>query len=623
MYGLYKKSIFGGVFMKKFLSIVAICLMVLGVSFSEVFAQVSIPREDTVYCIGAIWGPPTTWNLYAPQSTWGTDHFLYMPLFFYSNAKDAWLPGIGESYKVVNKTTLQVKIRDVAKWSDGKPITAEDVEFTFNTTKRFGFGPGTGWYDYIASVKAVSEKVVEFKIRTDKINYYSFMGYSLGTRVLPKHIYEDLEKKGQNIRDWANDDPAKQVVSGPYKLFFQDPNNVIYERLDNWWGKDIFGLPKPKYIAHIIYKDNASANLAFEKGDSDWAGTFIPEVYALWEKKGLPIRTWFKSKPYYMPDGIVFLYISYQNPVLKDPNIRKAIAYAVPYADMLEKAYFNYSSQAHPSMVIDIFDVYKQWIDYTWARTVWKSEDGRVKTDLTTANKILDSAGYKRGKDGIRVTKDGKRLGPYTISVPYGWTDWMMMCEMIAKNLRDIGIDIKTEFPDYSVWADRMTKGTFDFIISWSAGPGYDHPWNVYRFVLDQRLSKPFGEETWAGDWVRYNNPEIPAILDKIASSLKTTEKKSLYSKLQRIVYRDLPAIPLFYGAHWYAFNESKWVGWPKEENAWWYPSAPWSANNFPILFGIAKKGETPKVPAWLTTKDKGGYLIPTSQIWNDFMRAK
>jgi len=324
-----------------------------------------------------------------------------------------------------------------------------------------------------------------------------------------------------------------------------------------------------------------------------------------------------------MPDGIVFLYISYQNPVLKDPNIRKAIAYAVPYADMLEKAYFNYSSQAHPSMVIDIFDVYKQWIDYTWARTVWKSEDGRVKTDLTTANKILDSAGYKRGKDGIRVTKDGKRLGPYTISVPYGWTDWMMMCEMIAKNLRDIGIDIKTEFPDYSVWADRMTKGTFDFIISWSAGPGYDHPWNVYRFVLDQRLSKPFGEETWAGDWVRYNNPEIPAILDKIASSLKTTEKKSLYSKLQRIVYRDLPAIPLFYGAHWYAFNESKWVGWPKEENAWWYPSAPWSANNFPILFGIAKKGETPKVPAWLTTKDKGGYLIPTSQIWNDFMRAK
>ncbi|MBC7319245.1 ABC transporter substrate-binding protein, partial [bacterium] len=94
-------------------------------------------------------------------------------------------------------------------------------------------------------------------------------------------------------------------------------------------------------------------------------------------------------------------------------------------------------------------------------------------------------------------------------------------------------------------------------------------------------------------------------------------------SKLQRIVYKDLPAIPLFYSAHWYAFNDTKWVGWPREENPWWYPAAPWSGNNFPILFGIAKKGETPKVPTWLATKDKGGYLIPTSQIWNDFMRAK
>lgn len=608
---------------KRIFNILLVSLLLVLTVTPTSFSQVTIPRDDTVYCIGGIWGPPTTWNLYAPQSTWGTEPFLYLPLFLYSNAKDVWLPAIGETYKVVNKTTIQVKIRDAAKWSDGKPITAEDVEFTFNTTKKFGFGPGAGWYDYIASVRAISSKVVEFKIKTDSPNYFSFLGYSLGTRVLPKHVYEDIEKKGINIRDWKNDDPAKQVVSGPYKLFFQDPNTVIYERIDNWWGKDIFGLPKPKYISHIVYKDNPSANLSFEKGESDWASTFIPEVYALWEKKGLPVRTWFKSKPYYMPDGVTLLYINYAKAPLNSKALRRAIAYAIPYVEMIDKAYFGYSSQAHPSMVIDAFDVYKQWIDYSWARTMWKTEDGKIKTDLAMANKILDNAGFKRGKDGIRISPDGKRLGPYTISVPYGWTDWMMMCEMIAKNLNEIGIDVKTEFPDYSVWADRMTKGTFDFIISWSSGPGYDHPWNVYRFVLDYRLTKPVGEESWAGNFERYNNPEAIKLIDQIASTLSNQEKKRLFSRLQRIVYNDFPAIPLFYGAHWYAFNESKWVGWPREENPWWYPAANWSANSLPVLFGIAKKGETPKVPTWLTTKDKGGYLIPTSIIWNDLMKAK
>lgn len=587
-------------------------------------AQIAVPRDETVYCVGGLWGPPTTWNPYAPGVTWGTDPFLFVPLFYYSNAKDVWLPAIGEGYRVINKTTLQVKIRPQAKWSDGKPITAHDVVYTFELTKKVGTGPGAGWDAYVASVRAVDDRTVEFTVKTPNPNYFSFMGYALGTRVVPKHVYEELEKKSVSaVREFAHDDPRKQVVSGPYKLFFADPNTVIYGRIDDWWGKDIFGLPKPKYISHIVYKDNPSANLAFEKGDADWASTFIPAVYELWEKKGLPIRTWFKSKPYYMPDGLNFLYISYFKKELADPTLRKAVAYAIPYVDMLEKAYFGYSPQAHPSLVIDAFEVYKQWIDYGYSRYLWGTKDGKVPTDLKKANDILDKAGYRRGPDGIRRTPDGKRLGPYTIEVPYGWTDWMMMCEMIAENLRKIGIDIKTEFPDFTVWADRMTTGRFDFIISWDAGPGYDHPWNTYRFVTDIRLTLPFGQSSWSGNWTRYDNPEAIKLLDEIPATLDVARRKALISKLQRIVQRDLPGIPMFYGAHWYAYGESKWVGWPREENAWWYPAANWSANSLPVLFGIARRGETPRIPAWLTTVDKGGILIPTPLIWNDLMKAR
>ncbi|HOP95585.1 MAG TPA: ABC transporter substrate-binding protein [Dictyoglomaceae bacterium] len=605
--------------------ILGVLLGVLLVTFLIVpssIAQTSLPRNETVYTLGALWSA-TTWSLYNPSSTYGTEQFMYMPLFLYSNMKDGWLPIIGESFQAVNKRTLRVKIRKEAAWSDGTPLTADDVAFTFALTKEVGIGPGNGWWDYIQSVRAVDSKTVEFIMRPDAVNYASFLGYALNTRIVPKHVYEPFEKKGvQAVKDFLNDDPAKQVVSGPYKLYYADPNIVAYGRIDNWWGKSIFGLPVPKYIGNIIYKDNSVANLDFEKGNADWGGVFIPDIAALWKDKKLPVKTWFDNKPYFMPDGLDLLYISYYNPLLRDPAVRKAIAYSIPYQEMLDKAYFGYGNQAHPSMVIDDFEAYHQYIDSAYAKYFWGSPDGKVKTDLKKANDILDKAGYKKGRDGIRVSPDGKRMGTFTIQVPSGWTDWMMMCEMMAANMKAIGLDVKTEFPDYSVWWTRWTQGTFDFILGWSAGPGYDHPWNVYRVVLDPALYKPFGQDQY-GNFERYNNPEVGKIIDKLAATLDPKVRKTLYYQLQRIVYRDLPAIPLFYGAHWYEVNETYWVGFPTAKDPWWFPSSPWHAMALPTLFGIAPKGQTPKVPAWVNPVSKGGLLVPTDDILSALSKAK
>jgi len=63
----------------------------------------------------------------------------------------------------------------------------------------------------------------------------------------------------------------------------------------------------------VIYKDNPSASLAVEKGDVDWAGLFIPSVWEMWEKKKLPIGTWYNEKPYYLPDGVGFVYLNNTN----------------------------------------------------------------------------------------------------------------------------------------------------------------------------------------------------------------------------------------------------------------------------------------------------------------------
>ncbi len=70
---------------------------------------------------------------------------------------------------------------------------------------------------------------------------------------------------------------------------------------------------------------------------------------------------------------------------------------------------------------------------------------------------------------------DGTKLGPFTIGVPYGWTDWMMR-EIVTENLKKIGIVCTTEFPDFSVWWERLSKGEFGLVIGRDAGPSFVHP---------------------------------------------------------------------------------------------------------------------------------------------------
>jgi len=152
----------------------------------------------------------------------------------------------------------------------------------------------------------------------------------------------------------------------------------------------------------------------------------------MWQKKNLPVGTWYKSKPYFLPDGVGFVYLNNTKLGLSDPRVRKAIAHAIPYDDMLEKAYFGYGSQAHPSFVIDLFEPNKQYINYELWKKTFGTADGRPDYNLDKAKKILDDAGYKVGKDGIRVGPDGKKLS-YTISVPYGWTDWMIDVRIDSK----------------------------------------------------------------------------------------------------------------------------------------------------------------------------------------------
>ncbi|MGC9201447.1 MAG: ABC transporter substrate-binding protein [Thermoproteota archaeon] len=583
--------------------VLLVLISTLGLTpLKTVNAQVEYPRDQTIF-LSDPWSIPG-WNPLLSTSNAMTG-IMYPSLYLYSPYTDEWIPYAASSYRWIDKYTLEVKIRDEAKWWDGKPVTADDVVYTWELGKRMVVPFITPYWDYLEEVVAIDSKTVQFRTSEKKLNYFQMLGV-LSQIILPKHRWEKLEAKyGIKLTTDFKDDNASEIIgAGPYKAYKVTESSFSYIRVDDWWGKDIFGIPNPKYIVYIIPKDNTAAALAFEQGQRDEMTHFIPKIWEMWEVKKLPVRTYYAHPPYFVSGGIDFLWMNYKTKGLDNPAVRRAIAYALNVSEMIEKAYYNYGLMAKPVPIIHTSAAAKyinQTLinEYGWSFNIEK------------AKKILDDAGIKPGADGIRVLPDGTRLS-FTIEVPYGWSDWMMMCDMIASYLKEIGIEVKTNFPDFSVWWQHLTDKKWDLVIGWAdASPGFAHPWNAFRSTMDPRLSHP------SGNWENYNNPEVISLIDALPRETDPTKIQAIYSKLQEIWLRDIPGVPLFYGAVWYEYSEVQWVGWPNEENGFWFANF-WSwPSNMPVLFRLAPKGQTPKEVPWVSSTK-----FSTSKIFEDLATA-
>jgi peptide/nickel transport system substrate-binding protein len=572
--------------------------------FKPIKAQETFPRDQTVY-ISSPWSIPG-WNPTMGDTNWMTQ-IQYPSFYLYNLITDEWIPYAASGYKWVDKYTLEVKIRDEAKWWDGKPVSADDVKYTWDLGNRMFIPFITPFWTYLEEVVVIDSKTVQFRTSEKKLNYFQMLGV-LQQIILPKHRWEALEAKygAKLTTDFKDDKPEEIIGAGPYKAYTVAESSFSYIRVDDWWGKDIFGLPNPKYVVIWIPKDNVAAALAFEQGELDYMTHFTPKIWEMWEVKKLPVRTYYAHPPYYVGGGINFLWMNYKTKGLDNTVVRRAIAHALNLSEMIEKAYYNYGLQAKPVPIL-----------HTSAAATYINQSLLEKYgwsfDIQKAKKILDDAGIvDKDGDGWRELPDGTELGPYTIQVPYGWTDWMMMCDMISTNLKAIGINVEPEFPDFAVWWQRLTDKNFDMVIGWAdASPGYAHPWNAFRSTMDPRLNHP------SGNWENYNNPEVIELIDTLPIETDPVKVRAMYNKLQEIWLRDIPGIPMFYGASWYEYCEAHWVGWPNEENGFWFPQAWNWPHCMPFFFRVVPKGQTPKEVAWVT-----GTKFPSSRIFEDLAAA-
>jgi peptide/nickel transport system substrate-binding protein len=536
---------------------------------------------ETLFVAGFQWGAPTSFNPYGATPafpTGGTQpELIYEPLIRFNMLDGSLVAGLAKELQQPDESTFVLPLQDGTKWQDGSELTAEDVAFTFGLGKQTALTFSTVW-DYVDSIEATDPRTVTIKLKSKPYNPIFVKNALTTTMILPQAIWSKISP--DKIAGEANMSP---VGSGPFKLDKADQTQVNLIRDDAYWGKAAFGEPPMKTVNHPIFKSNNDGDLKLESGEIDASQQFTAQIWKMWEDKGKPVGTWLKEKPYYLPGAIPQIIFNTTKKGLGNPEVRRAIAYAINFPNIATTAMSDYSDPANASLILPTGYESKFYDAAAVEAEGWTYNKDKAVEILEGELKA------KKGSDGIYELPDGTKLGGWKVMCPTGWTDWNTALEIVAKSAQEVGIGITTDFPQAPTFTQKQQNGDFD-IGMWSySGVSPASPWIRFRDVLDDRGVADIGKRA---DWNfgRFKHSDVPALLDAAAAAKTDDEAKTAYAALDKIYREQVPTVPLMYRPlSFYQFNQSNWENFPTEEN----PYAPpmWSGAGMQWFFKIKRVG--------------------------------
>ncbi|MDN5763179.1 MAG: ABC transporter substrate-binding protein, partial [Microlunatus sp.] len=536
---------------------------------------------ETLFVAGIQLEPPTNYNPFGASPAWptaaGHSQLIYETLVRFNLLDGTLSPGLAKQLRQSDDLTIELPLQDGTRWSDGSELTAEDVVFTFKLGERTTLSFSTIW-SYVDTIEATDARTVTIKLKSSPYNPGYVKNLLSSTLIVPKAIWSKIPPG--KITAETNLQP---IGSGPFTLDKGEQTQVNLARDDAYWGKNAFGTPAMTTINHPILNKDTQAALKLQSGQIDASQQFIPRIWTMWEDNGAPVGTWLREKPYYLPGNLPVLIFNLSKSGLDNLKLRRAIAYGINYPDIATTAMSDYSEPANASLIVPT-----GYESKFYDADAVESEGWTYDPDQ--AVKILEGELKARmGSDGIYQLPDGAKLGGWKLITPAGWTEWNTACEIVAKSAKDIGIGIRTEFPQASTMIRSVQNGSFDICLSSYSGVSPASPWIRFRDALDDRgLAREGSRANW--NYGRFENSEVPALLDAAAAAKSDGKAKTAYAALDKIFREDIPCIPLMYQPlEFYEFNQSNWENFPTEAN----PYAPpmWQGAGVGWLFKLKRVG--------------------------------
>ena len=543
----------------------------------------SLPRNETMYFNGQQWGAVVGWNPYsnsnnnamAVNQQDSARVLMFETPYVYDMLDGKQYPLLADGPWAwdAGMTQITFKLKTVAHWSDGTPVTADDYAYTWATELKYNTAVASANKDYIDTITATDAHsvVIKAKLGADgkALNPLLAAAFVSSNYVLQKAWTQKLEARSADATALMADPAMDVVYSGPYHYFFADDSKVVLIRDDNYWGQDasMFGkLPAPKYLAHTIFKDNAAGSIALAQGEVDVSQQFNSNIQVLWLNYALPVSTYLPDAPYGIGASLPTAFYNLKSNGLDNVAIRKAIAMAVDYPTIIANAMTNQSAtfdQVPRSLMNPTPGEQALYDHATVADLQWAGND------IEGAKALLDAAGIKdTNGDGNREA-NGKELH-YVATCPNGWSDWQAAIEVVAAAGKKIGIDIVTNYPEWAVYQTVVTKSDaplpdgYDIFMMWSDGAGPTEPWGRVRHLLSSEFIGM--ASNWNGNWGQYSNPDADALIKEIPTLTDPAKIKDDYTQLVKIYLTDVPSFTLMYRPQsFHAVNESVWTNFPHQ----------------------------------------------------------
>lgn len=424
--------------------------------------------------------------------------------------------------------TYTFQLRSGMRWTDGSPITADDVVFTYQLHSAPQYQLVRSFIrsamdEFLASVSAPAQDKVVFKLKKPNAAFIaSYCTYG----VVPKHVW------GSFTADQVNTSPyniTPKVTSGPFTVSNHTlGSSITFQRNPTYHG----GAPHfDTYALRFVTDDSARVNQV-KTGEADIAIIPPASVAAMQSTRSVRLVP-------VTPPTITVCYFQLDpaksgSAVLGDKRVRQALAYAADIKAMVASVYYGQAVSIDTTLVPPV----------SWAY------DPNLKPqyphDVGQAKKLLDQAGWKEGSGGVRQ----KNGAPLKFDLWVGpRADWESMGQILQQAWRQVGADVTIRQEQTAQLSLRVLDSRdFDAIINDFGWISTDPDMSNIITAAANRQGSNNGSD--------YRNPEVDRLVSQAVTTSDRNARKRLYGQIQHIVAEDEPQLPLVSSKTVYAINQ-------------------------------------------------------------------
>ena len=466
--------------------------------------------------------PPKSLNAYIDNNTYTRQVFgmMYETLLGMDVTTLEFVPFLAKQWTISDdKLTYTFEIDPAAAWSDGRPVSAEDVKWTFDQVMAPENATGAskvmlGVFD---SPDILNAKTVRFRAKQSHWRNLSALG---SFEIMPKHAFE-----GQDFNRLDFDRP---VVSGPYVLVdVKEQIEIRLARRRDWWAGEKPSMRNTMNFDTVVFRYYSSNENAFEAFTKDLVDVYAVYTAHIWANKtigGKFDKNWIVKQRVRNHDPIGFqgFAMNMRRPPFDDLRVRKAFAHLVDRETMNRTMMFN-AYFLHKSYFEDLYD----------GDTPCRNEMFRF--DIPRAKALLREAGYAANPQTGILEKGGRPLSFRFLTRDSSSDKFLAVC---SAAFREVGVEMKIERKDFASWMRDMDAYNFD--VTWAAWGG-----SLFRDPESMWLSKE-ADRPSGNNLTGFKDPRVDALIEKQKTVFSITERNEILREIDVIVAAEVPYVLLW-----------------------------------------------------------------------------